>query len=77
MVSRNLFHLLRIARVFCKHGLDEFVSAIHLFRPYAFLLTEEHIQTICNSILNDYYMCLTLLNGVSRITLFTVKVNRH
>jgi len=37
-MGRNLFHLLRIARVFTRHGLDEFVSAIHLFRPYTFLL---------------------------------------
>jgi len=37
-MGRNLFHLLRIAGVFTRHGLDEFVSAIHLFRPYTFLL---------------------------------------
>jgi ubiquinone biosynthesis protein len=36
-MTNNLFHLLRIARVFTRHGLDEFVAAIHLFRPYAFL----------------------------------------
>ena len=36
-MTRNFFHLLRIVRVFVRYGLDEFVSAIHLFRPYAFL----------------------------------------
>ncbi|MGI9310962.1 MAG: ubiquinone biosynthesis regulatory protein kinase UbiB [bacterium] len=34
----NLFHLLRIARVLVKHDLDEFVRALHLFRPYALAL---------------------------------------
>ena len=34
---RDLFHLLRIARVFVHHNLDEFLIRIHLFRPYAFL----------------------------------------
>ena len=34
---RNFFHLLRIARVFVRHGLDEFVQAVHLFRPYVFI----------------------------------------
>lgn len=33
----NFFHLLRIARVLVHHNLDEFLTAIHLFRPYAFL----------------------------------------
>ena len=36
-MRKNFFHLLRIARVLVKHNLDEFVSALHLFRPYAFL----------------------------------------
>ena len=36
-MRRNFFHLLRIARVLVKHNLDEFVSALHLFRPYIFL----------------------------------------
>lgn len=30
--------LLRINRIFVRHGLDEFVRAIHLFRPYLLLL---------------------------------------
>jgi len=30
--------LLHITRVFVRHDLDEFVSAIHLFRPYRYLL---------------------------------------
>jgi ubiquinone biosynthesis protein len=30
--------MLRITQVFVRHDLDEFVSAIHLFRPYRFLL---------------------------------------
>lgn len=30
--------LLRITQVFVKHGLDDFVMAVHLFRPYRFLL---------------------------------------
>ena len=36
-MSGNLFHLFRIARVLTRHGLDELVTALHLFRPYAFL----------------------------------------
>lgn len=36
-MSKNFFHLLKIARVLTKHGLEEFISALHLFRPYAFL----------------------------------------
>ncbi|WP_424947358.1 ubiquinone biosynthesis regulatory protein kinase UbiB [Candidatus Spongiihabitans sp.] len=36
-MTKNLFHLLKIARVLTRHGLDEFVSALHLFRPYAVL----------------------------------------
>lgn len=36
--SKQLFRLLRITRVFVKHGLDEFVVTLHLFRPYRFLL---------------------------------------
>ncbi len=35
---RNLLHLFRIVRVFLKHGLDEFVSAVGLFKGYRFLL---------------------------------------
>ncbi len=39
MVRLNqLFRLLRITQVFVKHGLDDFVIAIHLFRPYGYLL---------------------------------------
>ncbi len=34
----QLLRLLRITQVFVKHGLDDFVVAIHLFRPYRFLL---------------------------------------
>ena len=37
MRIKNLFHLLRIARVLTRYGLEELVSALHLFRPYAFL----------------------------------------
>ena len=36
-MGKNFFHLLRIARVLVKHNLDEFVTALHLFRPYAFV----------------------------------------
>lgn len=36
--SRQLFRILRIARVFIKHGLDEFVDTLHLFRPYRLLI---------------------------------------
>jgi ubiquinone biosynthesis protein len=35
---RQIARLLRITRVFVRHDLDEFVSAIHLFRPYRLLL---------------------------------------
>jgi ubiquinone biosynthesis protein len=35
---RQLARLTRITRIFVKHDLDEFVSAIHLFRPYRLLL---------------------------------------
>ncbi|MEK6550454.1 MAG: ubiquinone biosynthesis regulatory protein kinase UbiB [Pseudomonadota bacterium] len=35
---RQVARLLRITRVFVRHDLDEFVSAIHLFRPYRILL---------------------------------------
>ena len=35
---RQLSRLLRIARIFIKHDLDEFVTAIHVFRPYRLLL---------------------------------------
>jgi ubiquinone biosynthesis protein len=34
----RLARLLRITRVFVRHELDEFVTAIHLFRPYRWLL---------------------------------------
>ena len=47
-MGKNLFHLLRIARVFTRHGLDEFVSAIHLFRPYAFLFRILPVRRIRN-----------------------------
>jgi len=33
----QLFRLLRIAQVLLKHGLDDFVTAIHLFRPYRYI----------------------------------------
>jgi ubiquinone biosynthesis protein len=35
---RQLRRLLRITQVFVRHDLDEFISAIHLFRPYRLLL---------------------------------------
>ena len=35
---RQLARLLRITRVFVRHDLDEFVTTIHLFRPYRLLL---------------------------------------
>jgi ubiquinone biosynthesis protein len=35
---RQLHRLARITRVFVKHDLDEFVSAVHLLRPYRLLL---------------------------------------
>jgi len=35
---QNLRRLLRIHRVFVRHDLDEFVSAVHLFRPYRWFL---------------------------------------
>ncbi len=36
-MTGNFFHLLRIIRIFVKYNLDEMVSAIPLFRPYAYL----------------------------------------
>lgn len=36
-MSKNFFHLLRIVRVLVRYDLDEFIHALHLFRPYAFL----------------------------------------
>ncbi|MBI3574852.1 MAG: ubiquinone biosynthesis regulatory protein kinase UbiB, partial [Gammaproteobacteria bacterium] len=39
MLSLSQFgRLLHITRIFVRHDLDEFVSAIHLFRPYRLLL---------------------------------------
>ncbi len=35
---RQLGRLLRITQVFVRHDLDEFVTAIHLFRPYRLLM---------------------------------------
>lgn len=35
---RQLSRLFRITRVFVRHDLDEFVTAIHLFRPYRLFL---------------------------------------
>ncbi|HYA38075.1 MAG TPA: ubiquinone biosynthesis regulatory protein kinase UbiB [Candidatus Methylomirabilis sp.] len=35
---RQLARLLRITRIFVRHDLDEFVTAIHLFRPYRAML---------------------------------------
>lgn len=35
---RQVIRLLRITQIFVKHDLDEFVTAIHLFRPYRLLL---------------------------------------
>ena len=35
---RQVARLLRITQVFVRHDLDEFVTAIHLFRPYRLLL---------------------------------------
>ncbi|MDH3689367.1 MAG: ubiquinone biosynthesis regulatory protein kinase UbiB [Gammaproteobacteria bacterium] len=34
----QLFRLLRITQVFVRHGLDDFVTTLHLFRPYRFVL---------------------------------------
>lgn len=34
----NIGRLLRINRVFVRHDLDEFVSAVHLFRPYRWVI---------------------------------------
>lgn len=36
--TRQLHRLLRITQIFVRHDLDEFVTAIHLFRPYRWLL---------------------------------------
>jgi ubiquinone biosynthesis protein len=36
--SHQLFRVIRIARVFIKHDLDEFVDTLHLFRPYRLLI---------------------------------------
>jgi len=33
----NFRHLLRIARTLTKHGLDEYLTKIHLFRSYSFI----------------------------------------
>jgi ubiquinone biosynthesis protein len=39
MIRRGqLWRLLQITRILVKHDLDEFISAIHLFRPYRWLL---------------------------------------
>ena len=38
MRLRQLRRLARITRILVRHDLDEFVAAIHLFRPYRFLL---------------------------------------
>ncbi len=38
MRLRQLGRLLRITQIFVRHDLDEFVTAIHLFRPYRLLL---------------------------------------
>ncbi|MCR4302239.1 MAG: ubiquinone biosynthesis regulatory protein kinase UbiB [Sulfuricaulis sp.] len=35
---RQLGRLLRITQIFVRHDLDEFVTALHLFRPYRLLL---------------------------------------
>ena len=35
---RQFARLLRITQVFVRHDLDEFVTAIHLFRSYRLLL---------------------------------------
>lgn len=35
---RQVGRLLRITRIFVRHDLDEFVTALHLFRPYRLLL---------------------------------------
>ena len=35
---RRLARLLRITQIFVRHDLDEFTGAIHLFRPYRYLL---------------------------------------
>ncbi|MDH3311285.1 MAG: ubiquinone biosynthesis regulatory protein kinase UbiB [Gammaproteobacteria bacterium] len=38
MRLRQIGRLLRITQIFVRHDLDEFVTAIHLFRPYRLLL---------------------------------------
>lgn len=38
MTDSQLFRLLRITKVLVRHGLDDFVTTLHLFRPYRFLL---------------------------------------
>ncbi|MDO8703986.1 MAG: ubiquinone biosynthesis regulatory protein kinase UbiB [Sulfuricaulis sp.] len=35
---RQFVRLLRITQIFVKHDLDEFITAVHLFRPYRWLL---------------------------------------
>jgi len=35
---RHFIRMLRITQIFVRHDLDEFVTAIHLFRPYRLLL---------------------------------------
>jgi len=37
-VLNSSWRMLRIVRVLVRHGLDEFVLTLHLFRPYRFLL---------------------------------------
>jgi len=37
-VLNSSWRMLRIVRVLVRHGLDEFVFTLHLFRPYRFLL---------------------------------------
>lgn len=38
MQKPRALRLLRITQVFVKHGLDDFIVALHLFRPYRWLL---------------------------------------
>ena len=38
MKGRRLFRILTIARVFIRHGLDEYVNALQILKPYRYLL---------------------------------------
>ena len=38
MKTRRMLRLMEISRVLFRHGLDEFITTLHLFRPYRYLL---------------------------------------